>query len=120
MILTQFPGWIKTVATISRQARIWSLPTFTISRDASRAAAHSRAWEPITREIESHLAALQLIMASCRANTGRPEPRNTELSPIYDSHCSGDRLSPPTRFTTFILPSRPRVSIGLLLFRTVD
>src|ERR1700691_6059123 len=103
--------------TINRRGRIWHPRTFTTSKEKEPRAAPLPGLVPTTREIESHSAARQLTTASCLAITGRRVQRSTELSPTYDSRCSGDRLSPRLRSTIFTRPFRHPDSTGSFLCR---
>jgi hypothetical protein len=105
-------GSTKTEATISPPDRTSNPRTYTISRDASLAAALSPAWALTTTAIASPSAVPLPITASCRENIGLDALRSREPSLTYDSRCSRDRRSLRTRFTTSILRFRRPVYTG--------
>jgi hypothetical protein len=77
LILTRYPGWIRTAAIISRLAHSWSRRTSTISKGESPGAPISPAWVLTIKATELHLAHPQPTTDLWRENTSQDALRQT-------------------------------------------
>src|SRR4029077_19671987 len=116
LILTRYPGWIRTAVIISPPAHSWSHRTSIISKGESPGAPISLAWALTIEATELHLAHPPPTTDLWRENTSRHALRRREHSLIYDSHYFGSRLLLKIRFTIFILQLRLRACIGSFQF----